>query len=240
MTFVSVDGTRTEADVVDLATGGMFIRTDQPLAADSRLLLEIRAPDETDTRQAFGRVVWTRGAGAAGAPAGMGIQLISPDPGVVETLTRLAEWRALPVAAEEPNPHEMPTTMNIVPQLVVKKEVRDDAVPPPRPPAASVAIDLLPKVTIDLVHKKADAPAAEAPPAEAPPAEGPAADALAAGAPTSDAAWDGAPEPTAADIPRRRDGRWLLLALLAIVAAAAIIHFFRDQLPWLPAWLPRW
>ena len=228
MTFVSVDGTRTEADVVDLATGGMFIRTDQPLAADSRLLLEIRGADDGEACQAFGRVVWTRGAGAAGAPAGMGVKLISPDPAVVETLTRLAEWKALP-ADPEPNPHEMPTTMNIVPQLVVSKGVRDDAsVPPPRPPAASVAIDLLPKVAIDLVHKKADAPAAAAEGHEA------------QGEREAAAPYDDEPELTAADIPRRRTGRWLLLALLAMVAAAVALHFYRDRLPWLPAWLPRW
>jgi len=146
--FVAADGRRSDVEVSDAGPHGMFLRCDAPPPADTLLLLEIYVPAEAAPLPAFGRVVWTRapGPGAGAAPAGMGVKLVSPDAAVTAALSRLAGV----------DPGEAPTTMNIVPQLVVSREVRDDALPPPRAPAASLAIDLLPKVALDLVTRKSD------------------------------------------------------------------------------------
>lgn len=44
-----------------LGAGGVFIETDEPLAAGSRLKLRLRLPGSEELHQIEGRVVWRRG-----------------------------------------------------------------------------------------------------------------------------------------------------------------------------------
>jgi uncharacterized protein (TIGR02266 family) len=206
--FVSAAGVRLEAEVLDLGSGGLFIRTEEPLPTGNRLLLEIRAPGEPAGWSAAGRVVWTRCAGSADAPAGMGVKLVDMDDALVDALGRLVDARpAADVAGFDP--HEAPTKMTDVPQLVVTHRVRVDtappiSLPPVRSPAASVAIDLVtPAVSaaIDLVTRKPEL-----------------------------APEDSAPLPR---IPKRHGGRWFLFVLLVFALAAATLYVKRDHFPWL-------
>jgi uncharacterized protein (TIGR02266 family) len=207
VTFVSSAGARVEAHVVDLAPGGLFIRTEEPLAAGDRLLLEIFAAGEPAGWSAAGRVVWTRGAGSTDGPPGMGVKLVDIDSAVADSLVRLVEAR-LTVEATTFDPHDAPTKMTEIPQLVVTKEVRVDtappiSLPPVRPPVVSVAIDLVTPATsaaIDLVTRKPE--------------------------PTPE---DSAPLPR---IPRRSGGRWFLFVLLVLALAAATLYVERDHFPW--------
>jgi len=61
--------------MLNLNSGGIFIKTDQPLPVDSQLEMSIQLPDEPDILHIEGRVVWTKLASHA-FPAGMGIQFI--------------------------------------------------------------------------------------------------------------------------------------------------------------------
>jgi type IV pilus assembly protein PilZ len=65
--------------MLNLNSGGMFIKTDQPLPVDAELEMRIQLPDDPDIMRVGGRVVWTKSESHA-YPAGMGIQFIGMPP----------------------------------------------------------------------------------------------------------------------------------------------------------------
>jgi uncharacterized protein (TIGR02266 family) len=273
--FESAAGERVEADVLDVGSGGLFIRTAKPLAPGKRVSIEVHALPGLAEWSALGRVVWTREIGTKDAPPGMGMKLIDVDDAMVAAIDRLVDSRdrtqgptgageglsreptvlgvgtpekppvvaspIVPIAParertvlgvgvgapavakarerersvqepppgdwDVPDPHEVPTRENVVPQRVVP--VREEAppskaAPEPEPPAAP-----LPEasIAIDLVARKPEADVDEAP---------------------------------APGIPRRRRGRWLLFLLLAAASATGALYVMRDRIPWAGRLLQAW
>jgi uncharacterized protein (TIGR02266 family) len=274
--FEDAAGERVEADVLDVGSGGLFLRTAKPLAPGKRMSLEVQAFAGVAAWSALGRVVWTRDTGTKDAAPGMAVKLIDVDDAVVAAIDRLVEARdrtqprtgageapareptvlglgtpenppvaaspIVPVAAARertvlgvgsagapaaakaqvrersvqepppedwdlPDPHEVPTRENVVPQRVVPV-VREEASPPklapepePRTPLPEASI------AIDLVARKPEADV------------------------------DDAPLPS---VPRRRGGRWLLFLLLVVAAAAAALYVMRGRIPWVQRLVETW
>jgi uncharacterized protein (TIGR02266 family) len=92
VTYESAAGAQIEADVLDIAAGGLFIRTHVPLPVGKRIAVDITILGEPGPWSALGRVVWTREA-APGRPAGMGVKLIDVDDATVEAIERLVDTR---------------------------------------------------------------------------------------------------------------------------------------------------
>src|ERR1700691_2886304 len=93
-TYESAAGGTVEADVVNLGTGGVFVRTAAPLAVGKRISLDIQVVGEATPWSAVGRVVWTRDKGEGeGAPPGMAVKFIDVDEGLVAAIERLVETR---------------------------------------------------------------------------------------------------------------------------------------------------
>ncbi len=61
--------------MLNLSSGGIFIKTDTPLPIDAELQLSIQLPDDTETMRIRGKVVWTKEQSLA-FPAGMGVKFI--------------------------------------------------------------------------------------------------------------------------------------------------------------------
>lgn len=63
----------------NIVNGGLFIRTDNPLPIDSAVLLRMRLPEETESMEVNGRVVWSfiKGSKKALLPRGMGVQFVN-------------------------------------------------------------------------------------------------------------------------------------------------------------------
>jgi len=93
VTYEGATGAVIEAEVLDLATGGLFIRTEAPLATGKRIALDLHVVGEPGPWSALGRVVWTRAAAEPGRPAGMGVKLIDVDDETIDALARLVETR---------------------------------------------------------------------------------------------------------------------------------------------------
>jgi uncharacterized protein (TIGR02266 family) len=93
ITYESASGDRVESDAVDLARGGLFVRTAKPLAVGKRIALEIQVIGQPGPWSALGRVVWTREPGDAESPPGMGVKLIDIEDGVVAAINRLVDTR---------------------------------------------------------------------------------------------------------------------------------------------------
>jgi len=90
VTYESASGERKEADVLDLGSGGLFIRTATPIPIGKRLSLEIFVTGEATSWPALGRVLWTREADEGEErPAGMGIKLIDVEDDVIAAIDRL-------------------------------------------------------------------------------------------------------------------------------------------------------
>jgi len=107
VTYEGATGAKIEAEVLDLATGGMFIRTESPLAAGKRIALDLHITGEPGPWSALARVVWTRPAAEPGRPAGMGVKLIDVDDETIDAIARLVETReptAPGVGKIEPTP----------------------------------------------------------------------------------------------------------------------------------------
>lgn len=95
ITYESANGDPTETDTLNLARGGLFIRTERPLAVGKRLALEIQVAGELVPWSALGRVVWIREHDEGDRrPAGMGVKLIDVEDAVVATIERLVAGRA--------------------------------------------------------------------------------------------------------------------------------------------------
>ncbi len=66
-------GSFVRSYMLNVNNGGLFLKTDKPLAIDAEVTMHIRLPDDQDTMTIEGRVVWTN-AKSKVFPAGMGIQ----------------------------------------------------------------------------------------------------------------------------------------------------------------------
>jgi uncharacterized protein (TIGR02266 family) len=225
VTYEGATGAKVEAEVLDLAMGGLFIRTESPLAAGKRIALDLHILGEPGPWSALGRVIWARPAAEPGRPAGMGVKLIDVDDATLEAIERLVETRE-PTA---PGVGEMEavTTSPIVTLGEAPPErertllgVGSDSepqpppgppppalVPPPPPPPPRPEPDVShppreQSVAIDLVTAKKEV-VAEAPPA-------------------SKAAVSTVP-------PKAKSGssaRWVVIVLLLIVAGVAAYMLF--------------
>ncbi len=95
VTYESATGNPTETDALNLGRGGLFVRTEKPLAVGKRLALEIQVAGELVPWSALGRVVWVREHDEGERrPAGMGVKLIDVEDAVIATIERLVAGRA--------------------------------------------------------------------------------------------------------------------------------------------------
>ncbi len=201
-TFEGASGDTGEVDVGDIGRGGLFLRTDSPLAVGKRLSIEIRVAGEVAGWSALGRVVWVRPPNGQGQPAGMGIRFIDTSDGANDAIDRLVQARAevafspdrAPVIERSPSIPGPPGASAAVPFALVelKPAARGplDAAHAARPahPTESDA-----EVAIDLVTKKLNG-------ASARPSE---------------------PEAAGEDLPGLPRNRVGLLVVAALIAAAA-------------------
>jgi uncharacterized protein (TIGR02266 family) len=94
VTYESAGGESIEADVLDLGTGGVFVRTAAPLPVGKRISLEIQVIGERGPWGALGRVVWVREKGEGDkAPPGMAVKFIDADEAVLAAIERLVDTR---------------------------------------------------------------------------------------------------------------------------------------------------
>ena len=68
-------GVFTYSYILNLSSGGLFIKTDKPLPIDAEMEMSIQLPDDPEILHLRGRVAWTKQESRA-FPAGMGIQFI--------------------------------------------------------------------------------------------------------------------------------------------------------------------
>jgi len=66
-------GSFVKSYMLNVNNGGLFLKTDKPLAIDEEVTLHIRLPNDQETMIIEGRVVWTNPRSKV-FPAGMGIQ----------------------------------------------------------------------------------------------------------------------------------------------------------------------
>jgi type IV pilus assembly protein PilZ len=66
-------GSFVRSYMLNVNNGGLFLKTDKPLAIDAEVTMHIRLPDDLEIMTIEGRVVWTN-AKSKVFPAGMGIQ----------------------------------------------------------------------------------------------------------------------------------------------------------------------
>ena len=64
------------ARILNLSSSGAFIETDTVLPMSTDLAMRIRLPDDMETMEIVGRVVWAKHASAC-SPAGMGVEFIN-------------------------------------------------------------------------------------------------------------------------------------------------------------------
>ena len=99
--FVSAEGRRS-ARATTLGGGGLFVRTADPLPADSLLRVRFRLPGSLAVHALAARVVWVLEPSAAGPQvAGMGIAF--SDAQEIEALARDLE------ALDQPDEEALPT-----------------------------------------------------------------------------------------------------------------------------------
>jgi uncharacterized protein (TIGR02266 family) len=88
--YQSASGQRVSARGLDVGAGGIFVQTDEPIAARKRLSIEIQVAGELAPWSAVGRVKWVREVGSPdGRPAGMGVAFIDVDDAVLAAIARL-------------------------------------------------------------------------------------------------------------------------------------------------------
>jgi type IV pilus assembly protein PilZ len=59
--------------MLNVNNGGLFLKTEKPLAIDAEVTMQIQLPDDKEVMTVEGRVVWTNSKSKA-FPLGMGIQ----------------------------------------------------------------------------------------------------------------------------------------------------------------------
>jgi uncharacterized protein (TIGR02266 family) len=253
VTYETSAGKRIEADVLDVAAGGIFIRALSPITAGKRLSLEIRLAGSASPWPAVADVVWTRGIGPAG-PAGMGVKLVEADDAVKAAIDRLVATRERAVPRPGPRVRERANTLLGVgsteaPSEPPASEARPASVAPgpeaaaaPEAPAAAPEASTAREPPATTQATEAPQPEPPAPAVEATPAAPVAASAPAPEAdqslavdlvvrkaipaePPSEASM------AAAGIPVRRR-RWPLVVLLLVAVAATAVYVERRRIPW--------
>jgi uncharacterized protein (TIGR02266 family) len=221
VTYESGTGEKIEADVLDLASGGVFIRTDTPLSVGKRIAVDLTVIGEPGPWSALGRVVWVRATGEPGRPAGMGVKLIDIDDATLAAIERLVETReptapgigdaspvsTAPVVAGAPERER--TLMGVgagsePPPPLESPKVEPRKVEPPKEPAKEPAKDVEPP-----------APEPEPARASAPPREQSVAIDLVTQKPPRSA------PPIVARDTGGGAGRWIVVLLLLVVAGIA-------------------
>ena len=67
--------------MLNVSNGGLFLKTEKPLAIDTAVTMLIRMPGQTEPMEIQGRVVWSNPRGKNTAfPCGMGIQFTKIQP----------------------------------------------------------------------------------------------------------------------------------------------------------------
>ena len=74
LTLISGDsGNCIDSCLMNMSSGGVFIKTNHLLPVDAEFTLKLQLPDDPEIMAIDGRVVWTKSVSNA-SPAGMGIQ----------------------------------------------------------------------------------------------------------------------------------------------------------------------
>ena len=68
-------GNSVESRIINMSSGGVFIKTNHLLPVDAEFPLSLQLPDDPDIITLRARVVWTKSIAGA-SPAGMGIQFV--------------------------------------------------------------------------------------------------------------------------------------------------------------------
>jgi uncharacterized protein (TIGR02266 family) len=169
-TYETASGDLQRAEVMDLAVGGLFLRTDAPVAVGKRVALDIEVTGESAPWSALGRVVWIRPTTVdEERPAGMAIKLIDVDDDVrvgIERLVALRE-RTEPGVGGAASPQAQagertvlgvgePTAGDMVPTPVAFAPMEMPAEIPADAPPAALASPITREVSIaiDLVARK--------------------------------------------------------------------------------------
>ena len=72
-------GVTVSADILNLSSGGIFIKTDYPLPLDATFSLRFHLPGDPEPLDTEGQVVWIKQESKA-SPSGMGVQFIKISP----------------------------------------------------------------------------------------------------------------------------------------------------------------
>ena len=78
ITVLSADASQTST-VLNLSSGGIFIKADNPLPIDSPLSMWFHLPGDPERMDVQGRVVWIKQKSSV-LPAGMGVQFTELSP----------------------------------------------------------------------------------------------------------------------------------------------------------------
>ncbi len=245
VTYEGATGAKIEAEVLDIAAGGLFIRTESPLATGKRIALDLHVAGEAGPWSALGRVVWCRQTAEPGRPAGMGVKLIDVDDATLDAISRLVETReptAPGVGKIQPTPivalgagapERERTLMGVG---VSGSEPPPPVGAPPRPAPAAGAPPPPPPAPV-----LAPAPAPVTPaPAESEPPHPPREQSVAidlvtakkeVAPPPAPAPLAAEPTPVAPSLPPRADSgassaRWVVVLLLLVVAGIAAYVLF--------------
>jgi uncharacterized protein (TIGR02266 family) len=250
-TYETASGDLQRVEVMDLAVGGLFLRTDAPVAVGKRVALDIEVTGEAAPWSALGRVVWIRPTTVdEERPAGMAIKLIDVDDDVRAGIERLVALRErtepgvggaaspqAPAAEQTMLGVGEPTAGDMVPTPVAFAPMGMPEEAPADPPRHALEAPITREVSIaiDLVARKS-IPVEAALSAEAETHNG--------GTPTAEArnAETKTREMRSAEVrdaeaslaegeSRTKKGNgagWILL--LAVLAAAMAAYVFREQL----------
>ena len=71
-------GSLIKSYMLNVSKGGVFIKTSNPLPIDSPVIIQMQMPDDQETMEIEGCVVWSNPMGAKNSfPTGMGIQFVN-------------------------------------------------------------------------------------------------------------------------------------------------------------------
>src|SRR5580704_9437867 len=159
--YEDATGEEVEADGVDLARGGVFVRTARPVAVGKRLALEIQVIGEEGPWSALGRVVWVRERGeGVERPPGMGVKLIDIEDAVANIIDRLVETREH-TAPGVGRPAQPAPVLAVAPpreRTILGVGLTPEELTPPPAREATIPIDLVAKKRDSLPDGASPAP----------------------------------------------------------------------------------
>ena len=91
--------TPVRTHMLNVGSGGIFIKTDKPLALDSEIAMRIHLPDDDEVMDIRGCVVWINHR-MESLPAGMGIQFTQIAPEHSEKIKAFVEARCRELQVE--------------------------------------------------------------------------------------------------------------------------------------------